>query len=196
MLNINKIATGGVILTGDTKNVIAGTEVTYTVTVSNLGPSVATNVYLTDLFDESKLLNMEYNLGGNWVKYENGIGLGNIDANKVVTILFRATVNSTARGLIENIVKITTDVGDARGNFSDDETVNAISNAILNITKTSSAQSINPGDLFNYTIEIATKGASDSLEIVLTDVLNNTLLDADNANFYVNGVYVRKWTGS
>ena len=41
---------------------------TYTVIVSNYGPSVATNVYLTDLFNADELLNMEYNSNGNWVK--------------------------------------------------------------------------------------------------------------------------------
>ena len=99
ILNITKVATGGIVSEELNKEVIAGEKITYTVIVSNYGPSVATNVYLTDLFNADELLNMEYNSNGNWVKYNNGIALGDIDVNEAVMILFRATVNHSTRGL-------------------------------------------------------------------------------------------------
>lgn len=105
ILNITKVATGGIVSEEPNKEVIAGEKITYTVIVSNYGPSVATNVYLTDLFNADELLNMEYNSNGNWVKYNNGIALGDIDVNEAVMILFRATVNHSTRGLINNTVK-------------------------------------------------------------------------------------------
>ena len=196
ILNITKVATGGIVSEEPNKEVIAGEKITYTVIVSNYGPSVATNVYLTDLFNADELLNMEYNSNGNWVKYNNGIALGGIDVNEAVMILFRATVNHSTRGLINNTVKITTDIKDARGNFEANETVKAIDNSTLVINKTSNVDAINPGDLFNYTIVITAEGSSDSLGVILTDKLDQSLLDAQNAVFYVNGNYVGKWNGS
>ena len=196
ILNITKVATGGIVSEEPNKEVIAGEKITYTVIVSNYGPSVATNVYLTDLFNADELLNMEYNSNGNWVKYNNGIALGDIDVNEAVMILFRATVNHSTRGLINNTVKITTDIKDARGNFEANETVKAIDNSTLVINKTSNVDAINPGDLFNYTIVITAGGSSDSLGVILTDKLDQSLLDAQNAVFYVNGNYVGKWNGS
>ena len=196
ILNITKVATGGIVSEEPNKEVIAGEKITYTVIVSNYGPSAATNVYLTDLFNADELLNMEYNSNGNWVKYNNGIALGDIDVNEAVMILFRATVNHSTRGLINNTVKITTDIKDARGNFEANETVKAIDNSTLVINKTSNVDAINPGDLFNYTIVITAEGSSDSLGVILTDKLDQSLLDAQNAVFYVNGNYVGKWNGS
>lgn len=196
ILNITKVATGGIVSEEPNKEVIAGEKITYTVIVSNYGPSVATNVYLTDLFNADELFNMEYNSNGNWVKYNNGIALGDIDVNEAVMILFRATVNHSTRGLINNTVKITTDIKDARGNFEANETVKAIDNSTLVINKTSNVDAINPGDLFNYTIVITAEGSSDSLGVILTDKLDQSLLDAQNAVFYVNGNYVGKWNGS
>ena len=196
ILNITKVATGGIVSEEPNKEVIAGEKITYTVIVSNYGPSVATNVYLTDLFNADELLNMEYNSNGNWVKYNNGIALGDIDVNEAVMILFRATVNHSTRGLINNTVKITTEIKDARGNFEANETVKAIDNSTLVINKTSNVDAINPGDLFNYTIVITAEGSSDSLGVILTDKLDQSLLDAQNAVFYVNGNYVGKWNGS
>ena len=196
ILNITKVATGGIVSEEPNKEVIAGEKITYTVIVSNYGPSVATNVYLTDLFNADELLNMEYNSNGNWVKYNNGIALGDIDVNEAVMILFRATVDHSTRGLINNTVKITTDIKDARGNFEANETVKAIDNSTLVINKTSNVDAINPGDLFNYTIVITAEGSSDSLGVILTDKLDQSLLDAQNAVFYVNGNYVGKWNGS
>ena len=196
ILNITKVATGGIVSEEPNKEVIAGEKITYTVIVSNYGPSVATNVYLTDLFNADELLNMEYNSNGNWVKYNNGIALGDIDVNEAVMVLFRATVNHSTRGLINNTVRITTNIKDARGNFEANETVKAIDNSTLAINKTSNVDAINPGDLFNYTIVITAGGSSDSLGVILTDKLDQSLLDAQNAVFYVNGNYVGKWNGS
>lgn len=64
------------------------------------------------------------------------------------------------------------------------------------LIKTSNVDAINPGDLFNYTIVITAEGSSDSLGVILTDKLDQSLLDAQNAVFYVNGNYVGKWNGS
>ena len=54
LLNITKVANSTVI--------VAGGNVGYTVTVTNYGPSVATNVVLKDIFNSKELLNLQYSL--------------------------------------------------------------------------------------------------------------------------------------
>ena len=196
ILNITKVATGGIVSEEPNKEVIAGEKITYTVIVSNYGPSVATNVYLTDLFNADELLNMEYNSNGNWVKYNNGIALGDIDVNEAVMILFRATVNHSTRGIVHNVVNITTDTDDVRGIFSAEEHVNVMANTTLKVDKTAEIKELNPGDTIHYIITVTAGGSSDSLNVVLKDILDSTLLDVNSATYAVDGVNKGAWTGS
>ena len=196
ILNITKVATGGIVSEEPNKEVIAGEKITYTVIVSNYGPSVATNVYLTDLFNADELLNMEYNSNGNWVKYNNGIALGDIDVNEAVMILFRATVNHSTRGLINNTVKITTDIKDARGNFEANETVNIIANTTLVVIKDTEIKELNPGDIIHYIITVTAGGSSDSLNVNLRDILDNRLLDINSAKYSINGGILSDFNGN
>ena len=74
------------------------------------------------------MLNLQYSLNGkDWFNYNESINLGNIDAGANITVYFRAKVNGSVRGDVLNTVNITTGVDDARGNFSDNETVNVLS---------------------------------------------------------------------
>ena len=68
-MDISKVANSTVI--------VAGENVGYTVTVTNYGPSVATNVVLKDIFNSKELLNLQYSLNGNdWADYNEAINLG------------------------------------------------------------------------------------------------------------------------
>ncbi|MBT9658660.1 DUF11 domain-containing protein, partial [Methanobrevibacter smithii] len=111
ILDISKVANSTVI--------VAGENVGYTVTVTNYGPSVATNVVLKDIFNSKELLNLQYSLNGvDWLDYDESVSLGDINAGVNITVYFRAKVNGSVRGDVLNIVNITTGVDDARGNFT------------------------------------------------------------------------------
>ena len=189
ILDISKVANSTVI--------VAGENVGYTVTVTNYGPSVATNVVLKDIFNSKELLNLQYSLNGvDWLDYDEAVSLGDINVGADVTVYFRAKVNGSVRGDVLNIVNITTGVDDARGNFTDNETVNVIANITLVVIKDAEIKELNPGDTVHFIITVIAGGSSDSLNVNLNDILDAKLLDVAGATYAVDGVNKGSWTGS
>ena len=189
LLNITKVANSTII--------VAGENVGYTVTVTNYGPSVATNVVLKDIFNSKELLNLQYSLNGvDWLDYDEAVSLGDINVGADVTVYFRAKVNGSVRGDVLNIVNITTGVDDARGNFTDNETVNVIANTTLVVIKDAEIKELNPGDTVHFIIAVIAGGSSDSLNVNLNDILDAKLLDVAGATYAVDGVNKGSWTGS
>ena len=200
ILNVNKVAIGGVInITGGIKNVVAGEEVIYQVLVSNQGPSTAANVVLTDNYQTKDLTVVAYSLDNiTWIPYTKGakINLGDMNSGSSIIVYFKAMVNASTRGIVHNIVNITTDTDDARGIFSAEEHVNVISNSTLKVDKTAEIKELNPGDTIHYIITVTAGGSSDSLNVVLKDILDSTLLDVNGATYAVDGINKGMWTGS
>ena len=197
ILNITKVATGGIVSEEPNKEVIAGEKITYTVIVSNYGPSVASDVVLKDVYNVKELFGLQYSLNGkDWFNYNEAINLGNIDVDASVTVYFRAKVNGSVRGDVLNIVNIITSVDDARGNFTDNETVNIIANTTLVVIKDAEIKELNPGDTVHFIITVIAGGSSDSLNVNLNDILDAKLLDVAGATYAVDGVNKGSWTGS
>ena len=189
ILDISKVANSTVI--------VAGENVGYTVTVTNYGPSVATNVVLKDIFNSKELLNLQYSLNGvDWLDYDEAVSLGDINVGADVTVYFRAKVNGSVRGDVLNIVNITTGVDDARGNFTDNETVNVIANTTLVVIKDAEIKELNPGDIIHYIITVTADGSSDSLNVNLRDILDNKLLDINSAKYSINGGILSDFNGN
>ena len=189
LLNITKVANSTII--------VAGENVGYTVVINNYGPSVASDVVLKDIFNSNELLNLQYSLNGvDWLDYNEAINLGNIDVGASVTVYFRAKVNGSVRGDVLNTVNITTSVDDARGNFTDNETVNVIANTTLVVIKDAEIKELNPGDTVHFIITVIAGGSSDSLNVNLNDILDAKLLDVAGATYAVDGVNKGSWTGS
>ena len=187
LLNITKVANSTII--------VAGENVGYTVTVTNYGPSVATNVVLKDIFNSKELLNLQYSLNGvDWLDYNEAINLGNIDVGASVTVYFRAKVNGSVRGDVLNTVNITTSVDDARGNFTDNETVKVIANTTLAVIKDAEIKALNPGDTAHFVITVIAGGSSDSLNVKLEDILDAKLLDVKSATYRINGGNLTDYT--
>ena len=189
LLNITKVANSTII--------VAGENVGYTVVINNYGPSVASDVVLKDIFNSNELLNLQYSLNGvDWLDYNEAINLGDINVGADVTVYFRAKVNGSVRGDVLNIVNITTGVDDARGNFTDNETVNVIANTTLVVIKDAEIKELNPGDTVHFIITVIAGGSSDSLNVKLEDILDAKLLDVAGATYAVDGVNKGSWTGS
>ena len=197
ILNITKVATGGIVSEEPNKEVIAGEKITYTVIVSNYGPSVASDVVLKDVYNVKELFGLQYSLNGNdWFNYNEAINLGNIDVGASVTVYFRAKVNGSVRGDVLNTVNITTSVDDARGNFTANETVNIIANTTLVVVKDAEIKELNPGDTIHYIITVTADGSSDSLNVNLRDILDNKLLDINSAKYSINGGILSDFNGN
>ena len=189
ILDISKVANSTVI--------VAGENVGYTVVINNYGPSVANDVVLKDVYNVKELFGLQYSLNGkDWFNYNEAINLGNIDVGASVTVYFRAKVNASVRGDVLNIVNIITSVDDARGNFTDNETVNVIANTTLVVIKDAEIKELNPGDTVHFIITVIAGGSSDSLNVNLNDILDAKLLDVAGATYAVDGVNKGSWTGS
>ncbi|WP_141563299.1 DUF11 domain-containing protein, partial [Methanobrevibacter smithii] len=95
-----------------------------------------------------------------------------------------------------NTVNVTTSVGDARGNFTDNETVNVIANTTLVVIKDAEIKELNPGDIIHYIITVTADGSSDSLNVNLRDILDNKLLDINSAKYSINGGILNDFNGN
>ena len=189
ILDISKVANSTVI--------VAGENVGYTVTVTNYGPSVASDVVLKDVYNVKELFGLQYSLNGkDWLDYNEAINLGNIDVGASVTVYFRAKVNGSVRGDVLNTVNIITRVDDARGNFTANETVNIIANTTLVVIKDAEIKELNPGDIIHYIITVTADGSSDSLNVNLRDILDNKLLDINSAKYSINGGILSDFNGN
>ena len=187
LLNITKVANSTII--------VAGENVGYTVVINNYGPSVASDVVLKDIFSSNELLNLQYSLNGvDWLDYDESVSLGDINVGADVTVYFRAKVNGSVRGDVLNIVNITTGVDDARGNFTDNETVNVIANTTLVVIKDAEIKALNPGDTAHFVITVIAGGSSDSLNVKLEDILDAELLDIKSATYRINGGNLTDYT--
>ncbi len=88
-------------------------EITYTIIVSNAGPSEAINVILND--EISKMIfDAKYSVdnGRTWHRWNGSISLGNMSANTNKIILISGCVNECAHGEIKNIVKVSSSTFD------------------------------------------------------------------------------------
>ena len=145
--------------------VTAGDTISYTITVSNAGPSDAQSVSLADVLD-SHLTGATYQVGaGSPSPYSSPVGLGTIGAGGNVVVTIVATVNpSTPSGtVIDNTASATspTDAGSPRSSSTVHTTVSA--NADLQTTKTVSADPVTQGSNFSYVIKVKNLGPSDNI---------------------------------
>lgn len=187
ILDISKVANSTVI--------VAGENVGYTVVINNYGPSVASDVVLKDIFNSNELLNLQYSLNGkDWFNYNESVSLGDINAGANITVYFRAKVNASVRGNVLNTVNITTGVDDARGNFTDNETINVMANTTLVVIKDAEIKALNPGDTAHFVITVIAGGSSDSLNVKLEDILDAELLDVKSATYRINGGNLTDYT--
>ena len=188
-----------VIKTG-TSNVHAGQEVSYNVTVTNLGPDTADNVTFTDTFIASwfnQLINPQYSLNGgtftNITINPWNLSLGNILSGNNDTIQINAIVSSSAQaGIINNTANATSDTTDPNPNNNNDtKLTNVDTLANITITKTA-AVSVVAGDGLVYTVVVSNDGPSDAQDVVLNDVVPVL----SNVTWTLNGTPMGGWSGS
>ena len=170
-----------------TNGVIAsapGTVTTYTIRVSNTGPSTATNAAVVDTLP-SALTNVSWTCsataGSSCAAASGATTLSTtvtLVAGGVATYILTATIDANATGTLANSVKVVppalfTDVDLTNDAATDTDTLGRV--ADLSITKTDGALSSVPGTPIRYTIVAANAGPStatgdvtDSLSAALT----------------------------
>ncbi len=155
-----------------TPNPVAyGGTVTYTVTIHNSGPSIATGVVATDTpmtqFTFVSAAPSQGSCSGTSPVVCNIGTLAN-GANATITMV----MNATALGTFTNQVSVTSNETDSNSaNNTANEPTTSRQGADLSVTKSASASSISKDGMVTYTMVVANAGPLDSVTTTLTDTL-------------------------
>jgi|GEM_PF-759971 len=150
--------------------VMAGSDLTYTITVTNNGPNTATTVTLTDTLPT----------GVTFISASPGCifsapntvicALGTLDANDSVVVTI--TVRPTTPGIITNTAEITATEDDPNPNNNQDTEETEVQGiADLSVVKTDQTDPVVVSQDLSYTLVVTNNGPSLATNVVLTDTL-------------------------
>ncbi|HEX8407520.1 MAG TPA: hypothetical protein VF883_01560 [Thermoanaerobaculia bacterium] len=146
-----------------------GQSVTYTLQITNEGPSVATNVDVTDTPTNLTITSVS----GACVALPCTIASLAVDANANITVV--ATIN--AAGAFDNAATANGDEPDPTPVNNDDDDGNGgvatvvATSVDVSIVKTASQASVVIGQPFDYTLVVRNNGAGTATGVVVTDIL-------------------------
>lgn len=161
----------------------AGGTLEYVITVTNNGPSTATNVVFTDTLPAE----LTYASGTTSQGTVGNVGqlitgtLGTLASGASATINVTTNVASSASGTISNTATVTSDGTETNTNNNSATQQTVIDRTVdLAVTKTDSVDPVVPGNQMTYTLVVTNNGPSDSSGVVLTDTLPAGLTLASN----------------
>ena len=163
----------GVTKTVDRPAPLVGETVTFTVTVTNRGPSPATGVVVTDALPAGLTFVDAMPSQGTYTAPNWTVGtLSETGSAATATLTIVATV--TAPGALVNTATITqqTEVDPNAANDSASVTLNAAESANLKVTKSLTRSSPHVGELLTFNVIVANQGPSPATGVVVTEVLS------------------------
>lgn len=196
---LNADADVAVTMTGDPTTAAGGDTITFTVTVTNLGPAPAQNVIATDIVPAGFTIvepvpTPATSAAGTWTW---AVGLVLKDETKTLT--FDVTVDSDAVGpTLDNTVNVTSDANDT---LLENNTATAITTIVageadLEVLSSADNTKPNKGDEIAIAIQIVNDGPADATNVVLKDVLPDGLKYESCAGCKANGGTKKaQWTG-
>ena len=152
---------------------VPGSLLTYTVSVSNAGPSDARNVQLIDPIS-SLLSSVEYSVdsGENWTPWQGTFNLGTLQAGTGAIILIRGNLSSAATGAIENIAIISSTTPDPDPENNASTLFTPVQNsADLSVVKSAEPVPAAPGQYLTYTVTVHNAGPDAAEDVSLSDIL-------------------------
>jgi uncharacterized repeat protein (TIGR01451 family) len=156
--------------------VTAGQNVSYTVIVTNNGPSQATGVQVSD--PQPANLTFVSNSGGCTTAYP--CNLGTLNSGQSITITSTYSTSALFSGNVSNTATVSATNADPNNtNNSASATTNVGAQADLSITKSGPA-SINPGQMITYTIAVTNGGPSPATGTVVSDPTPNGMAFLSN----------------
>ncbi|MCA9216017.1 MAG: DUF11 domain-containing protein, partial [Planctomycetales bacterium] len=158
--------------------VVPGESVTYTIVVTNAGPSDVTGATITDNFP-TELEGITFTssvtgvVSGNSATGSDGIAdTVDMEAGSTITYLVTGAVTSSATGTISNTATVAapngvTELDTSNNNATDEDTLTP--EVDLQITKVDNVNEVALGGLVNYTIVVTNSGPSDVVGATVTD---------------------------
>jgi uncharacterized repeat protein (TIGR01451 family) len=158
--------------------VAAGGTLTYTLVVSNAGPSNAANVVVTDTLPVSLTFGSATPSASGNVGQVYFWNLGTVNFNSTRTITLTVTVSSAASGSLTNTAVVTSTTPDPNpGNNPGTTPVTVtVPVADLIITKSVTPTTVVAGNTLTYTLVVSNAGPADAANVVVTDTLPATLI--------------------
>jgi len=173
-----------IVKTNSATLITPGTQTTYTIAVSNAGPSVVTGATVIDTLPNT-LSNATWTCtasAGSACGSPNGTGNISATVNLLVggsaTFSLTATVSSIATGTLVNSATVAPPAGTTdpnSGNNTGTATNTLGPSADLSVTKTNNATSVTPGMPTTYTIVVSNAGPSSVTGALVTDILPSAL---------------------
>ena len=172
---VNPAANLGLAKGGSPDPVLLGSDLTYTLTVTNKGPSTGTGVSLIDTLPAGVSFVSSVPSQGNCSGTSTvTCGLGTLSSGDSATVTIVVTPNST--GDITNTASVTGNEGDPGIGDNTASEVNTVNMAAdLSVTKTDSSDPVLVGSNLTYTVTVTNKGPSTANEVTLTDTLPGTV---------------------
>ena len=147
-----------------------GDIVTYTITATNKGPALVTNLEITDALPTGLTYGIVTPSVGTWTSPKWTIGTLTSGATATITIQAIVGTGTGGQTLVNTITK-TQDQLDSDGTIDDDTESITVTSAELVTTKTANLSFANEGDNVIFTIQVENKGPNDATGINLTDIL-------------------------
>lgn len=163
----------GITKTDGQTSVVAGSPITYTITVTNNGPSTLTSLTVSDAVPAT-ILTPTFSPSTGTYNSTTGLWSGlNLASGQSITLTLKGTVSSSAAGTLSNTATVSpptaiTDTNTA--NNSSTDTTNILAAQVdLVVTKDDGATQVTQGGVLIYTIKVTNNGPSQIANLTVTD---------------------------
>jgi uncharacterized repeat protein (TIGR01451 family) len=167
----------------------AGDKITYSVTVTNAGPTTANDVVLNQVLPPNTTFQMISGVPSNWLTTAPNIGQSGtirLSASSfpvgsfTYTVMVNTNNNTPDNSIVNSVVNIgssTTPDNNLDNNTDSEPTLilNHNATADLVITKTASGNNVTPGSPLSYTITVQNLGSDEAANVRITDILPSNL---------------------
>jgi uncharacterized repeat protein (TIGR01451 family)/CSLREA domain-containing protein len=147
--------------------------VTFTLTVTNNGPSTAQFITVTDVLSGGSLggvvgtsPGVNTSISANSITFT----VGSLNANSVITMVYTATAPSL--GVMTNTAVVTSAVGDLGGGDNQAGVTVLVNATDLALSKAAAGSTAVAGQPFTYTLTITNNGPLSATQVVITDALS------------------------